>query len=193
MADNYLEKKMEEFKNRPMNSNNNKKAGNSLNKLLTRNRSYSQFDSKVIVRMEHLKSITDVCGKIEFIGGMKAEEFSFEYVINNDNLYDNTSEFSSAISKVNNASIVVKVNKNINNQLSSTTEESTREYTNATSIESYANLKFINLGILLQSMLLRATEMGLNGKCEKIIETDNSSGNEIEVTIAIGKGYDSSK
>ncbi len=150
MADNYLEKKMEEFRNRPMTSGSNRKAVTPLNKLLTRNRSYSHFDSKVIVRMEHLKSITGVCGKIEFLGGMTPEDFSFEYKFDDDT-----------------AQIIIKTNSYI------------------------ANIAYINLGILLQSMLLRATEMGLNGNCIQIEEKGDSSAREIEAAIIIGKGIDS--
>lgn len=172
MADNYLEKKMEEFRNKPMSSNNNKKVGTTLGKLLSRNRSYSQFDSKVIVRMEHLKSITEVCSKIEFLGDIKPEDFSFEYSTPSNNQTEN-------------AQIIVK----INNQKILNEGELKEVLFNKAQYGGKINLIYINLGILLQSLLLRATEMGLNGYCQKIIEKENSPLKEIEVIITIGKGF----
>lgn len=174
MADNYLEKKMEEFRSRAFNSRNgySKKSGTTLSKLLAKNRAYTQFDSKVIVRTEHLKSITEVCNKIEFLGGMQSDDFSFEYITDQEH----------------NAQIIVKLRHRINNLPCNAAEESKGISMELASGAGNTNIPYINLGILLQSMLLRATEMGLNGNYKKIIEFNNSSSKEIEMTIEVGKG-----
>ena len=160
MADNYLEKKMEEFRNRPMNSSasNSKKTGITLSKLLFKKRSHSELNSKVIVREEHLKSIAEVCGKIEFIGGITPDQFSFEFI---------TTEQDK------NGQIIIRLNLIETNVVSET------------DFSGYIHHASINLGFLLQTMLLRATEMGLDATCSQIIENDISNGKTIEVSIIV--------
>lgn len=227
MADNYLEKKMEEYKARPWTTSGGKshKTATTLNRLLVKNRKYDKFDNTVIVREEHLKSIAEVLNKIELIGNIRAEDFLIETLIYEkplSNNYENTV----------NHPIILGDNLEQSEQSKQSEHSKQSEQSNARAfiIVNYNTNqnKFIepndcaticfNLGIIAQSLLLRATEMGLNGNCiyfnellrdneqvniklteeklnqlgknsqEIILEKEKSSDGTTLLIIAIGKG-----
>ena len=60
MADNYLENKFEELKNKPV----KKKASVSLSTLLRQNRSYRGYDKSCIVTQAQLRRMAEVCTKV---------------------------------------------------------------------------------------------------------------------------------
>ena len=153
MADNYLEKKMEEFRQRASRTSNtaNRKPATTLNKLLVKNRCYTHFDNKVVVRESHLRSIAEVCNKIEFLGGMVSDDFMFDYIIDSDSNTESTS-----------AKAFISVKASLEKEFC-----------------------HINLGMLIQSIALRATEMGLN--CS-FLNCEESSNKIMEVKMTVGKG-----
>ena len=188
MADNYLEKKMEEYKARPWSTSGSKnhKTATTLSRLLVKNRKYDKFDNTVIVREEHLKSIAGVIDKIELFGNLSAEDFLVETLILEKSL-------SNKIENNMNHPIILGVNLQQSEQLNArafitvkyntnkaklldpnncaTTDCTTTDYaTTDCTTTDYATIYF-NLGIIAQSMLLRATEMGLNGNCIYFNET----------------------
>lgn len=62
MADNYLEKKMEEWQQKPLTSS--RKAVGGLAKLLLKNRSYRGYDPRFVVRADQLQRIIEVNSRI---------------------------------------------------------------------------------------------------------------------------------
>ena len=194
MAANYLEKKMEEYKSRPWSTSGSKnhKTATTLSRLLVKNRKYDKFDNTVIVREEHLKSIAGVIDKIELFGNLSAEDFLVETLILEKSLSNKIennmnhpiilgvnlqqSEQSEQSEQLNaRAFITVKYNTNKAKLLDpnncATTDCTTTDYaTTDCTTTDYATIYF-NLGIIAQSMLLRATEMGLNGNCIYFNET----------------------
>ena len=181
MADNYLEKKMEEYKARPWSTSGSKnhKTATTLSRLLVKNRKYDKFDNTVIVREEHLKSIAGVIDKIELFGNLSAEDFLVETLILEKSL-------SNKIENNMNHPIVLGVNlqqseqsEQLNARAFITVKYNTNQAklldpnncaTTDCTTTDYATIYF-NLGIIAQSMLLRATEMGLNGNCIYFNET----------------------
>ena len=62
MADNYIEKKMEEFKAMPpagMALKNSRKPATTLSKLVAANKLCKSFNNKIIVREQHLKNLIE--------------------------------------------------------------------------------------------------------------------------------------
>lgn len=197
MADNYLEKKMEEFKSRPWSASGNKthKPTTTLNKLLIKNRQYEKFDNNVIVREEHLKKITDVCSKIDFIGGTKPEEFTFKHIVP-----VNPADEEMSVTDAN----MPKMELWENSICGGCKEKAAPCINSATNARAFIiieykaciensvneNILFLNLGILMQSMHLRATEMGLNGQCIYLAQSP-SSADPLMAVVAVGKGMQS--
>lgn len=64
MADNYLEKKMEEFRASSCNGGRSHKNRTSLDRLLSKNRSYRGYDNNYVVRPDQLRKIIAVNTKI---------------------------------------------------------------------------------------------------------------------------------
>lgn len=146
MADNYLEKKMEQFKQHG--AGQAVKGKGSLSALLQKNRSTRGFDSSFIVRDDQLRRIIGVNCKVasarnsqplRFRAVASAEAYKVLPYI----------RMGSALSELNlplpgtepNAFIVV------------------------CSIVEPRPSTYIDLGISVQSMLLQAVEIGLNGLC----------------------------
>ncbi len=177
MADNYLEKKMEEYKARPWSSSGSKshKMATTLNKLLAKNRQYCIYDNIVVVREEHLRNISDVCSKIDFVGSIKQEDFVFEYIMLDEPLSE--SKFAD------NHPSVASVSKSF----ATTNSKALIAIRYMKECENLQRL-YLNLGILMQSMLLRATEMGLNGHCIYLEEKKLLSDERLMAVLAFGKG-----
>ena len=146
MADNYLEKKMEQH--RAQVSGGNKKAKVSLVSLLEKNRSTRGYDSSFVVREDQLRRIVAVNTKVASARNGQVLRFR---IVTHDEAHMVLPHISmgSALKELSlpfpgtepNAFIVV----------CSTVEPRTSTY--------------IDLGISVQSMLLQAVEIGLNGLC----------------------------
>lgn len=180
MADNYLEKKFEEYQSAKNNSKTIIKKVNSisLNSLFFKNRSYRGYDSNYIVTKNQLREIISVNTKIPSAKNQQVLRFK---PILSDNAAKITFniKLGAALPELHlpfkgtepNAYIII----------CSTIQEN--------------KWVDIDLGISVQSMLLKATEIGLNGICigafnkNVLIKSFNLSYEPLLV-IAIGKGLE---
>ena len=178
MADNYLEKKFEEFQaNRGQSTKHNTTSNNlSLNSLLLKNRSYRGFDSSRQVLLEELQQITEVCTKIPSAKNQQVLRFKLVAGEDAPRLQQYT-KWGGALPELNlpfpgtepSAFIII--------------------------CSTVAENKWvdIDLGIAAQSMLLKAVEMGLNGICigafnKAEVTAEFSLPYEPVLVLAIGKG-----
>ena len=149
MADNYLEKKFEEFHSSNGSGNRHKvvHSNMSLNSLLLKNRSYRGFDPSREVSMEELKQIVEVCTKVP--SGKNQQVLRFKLVAGEDTpRLQKYTKWGAALPELNlpfpgtepPAFIII------------------------CSTEAENKWVDIDLGIAAQSMLLKAVEMGLNGR-----------------------------
>lgn len=176
MADNYLEKKFEQYQENK--GNVQKKVVNnlSLNSLLLKNRSYRGYDSSYIVSKEELLKIVDVATKVPSAKNQQALRFKLVTSEQADKVLKNI-KWGGALPELNlpfpgtepNAFIII----------CSTVPEN----------------KWIgvDLGIVSQSMLLKSVEMGLNGICigalnKAEITKEFNLQYEPLLILAIGKG-----
>lgn len=146
MADNYLEKKMEEYRMRP--SQRRPRPLDTLTRLLVRNRSHRGYDARFIVREDQLRSIIEVNARIPSAGNRQVLRFrpvlhdEAQLLLPHIRLGRALPELGLPLPGTEpNAFIVI----------CATVDE-----------DRYVD---IDLGISAQSMLLRAAEMGLNGIC----------------------------
>ena len=144
MADNYLEKRMEDFRNQtPV-----RRRVATLGRLLLRNRSYRGYDSKFVVRDDQLRSIIEtatLCPSARNQQGLRFRPVlgdEADMVLQHIRLGGALPELHLPFPGTEPRAFVV---------ICSTVEES-----------KYVD---IDLGIVAQSMLLRATELGLGGIC----------------------------
>ncbi len=180
MADNYLEKKMEEFKAMPsagVAGRSSSKTAATLGKLVAKNIHYKSFDNKIIVRLQHLKELVEFSKNgdgLLFHPTVDPKEVSLllEHLrVSDPNWlnYNSTENLPKAF--------LILGCGNTAADASSTTDSSA----------------FINLGITLQTILLRAVEMGLNGSYTTAFDADRvaqmlSLQFKPAAIIAIGKG-----
>lgn len=145
MADNYLEKKYEEFK-----SGQKKavlKAGISLDTLFTRNRSYRGYNKDYVVKMAQLERIAGVCTKIASARNQQVLRFKL-------------------LTKENGGRDVLPLIKlggslpELHLPFPGTEPEAFIIVCSTVPEGKYVDF---DLGIACQSMLLKATEMGLGG------------------------------
>ena len=148
MADNYLDKKLEDYKARSAASGGTRKTASSLNNLLLKNRSCRGYDSSFIVRDDQLRSIIDVNTKTP--SARNAQVLRFRPV--------NSSEAAKVLPHIRLGGALPELSLPLPGTepnafiiICSTVPESKNVY--------------IDLGISAQSMLLRAVEMGLAGIC----------------------------
>lgn len=144
MADNYLEKRMEDFRNQtPV-----RRRVATLGRLLLRNRSYRGYDSKFVVRDDQLRSIIETATLCPSARNQQVLRFrpvlsdEADKVLQHIRLGGALPELHLPFPGTEPRAFVV---------ICSTVEES-----------KYVD---IDLGIAAQSMLLRATELGLGGIC----------------------------
>ena len=144
MADNYIEKRYEEvFGSRKT----VKKVGHSLDLLLTQNRSCRGYDHSVVVRDEVLRRIVSVNTKIPSARNQQALRFRLVTDADEVSVVNNNIKLGGALPELHlpfpgtepPAFIVVTSTKDPDRNV------------------------YIDLGISLQSMLLKAVEIGLNG------------------------------
>ena len=144
MADNYLEKRMEDFRNQTP----ARRRVATLGRLLLRNRSYRGYDSKFVVRDDQLRSIIETAMLCPSARNQQVLRFrpvlsdEADKVLQYIRLGGALPELHLPFPGTEPRAFVV---------ICSTVEES-----------KYVD---IDLGIVAQSMLLRATELGLGGIC----------------------------
>lgn len=145
MADNYLEKKMEQYRGGSATATKQK---NSLSALLMKNRSTRGYDSTFKVRKDQLQRIVAVNTKLASARNRQLLRFRLvtdeeaEKVLPYISMGVGLSELSLPLPGCEpNAFIIV------------------------CSTEEPRNSTYIDLGISVQSMLLQAVEIGLNGLC----------------------------
>lgn len=186
MADNYLEKKMEEHKALPDRKSfkaakkSRKEGSLPLDSLLLRNRSCRGYDSNYIVSKEELLKIVEVNTKIASARNQQVLRFRLVYGTEAKEV-TKAIKLGGALPELNlplpgtepNAYIII------------CTEEPKGKWVD------------IDLGISAQSMLLKAVDLGLNGICiaafnkEKICALVNGGGQmEPLLILAIGKSIE---
>ena len=155
MADNYLEKKMEEL--RAAGTTKRKSSHASLNKLLEKNRSYRGYDNSFVVRPDQLRVIIDVNTKIPSARNSQLLRFrpvtheEAEKVLPFIRLGGALKELKLPFEGTEPKSFIV---------ICSTTPTP----------DHYV---YIDLGISAQSMLLKAVEIGLGGICIGAFDKEN--------------------
>ena len=178
MADNYLEKKFEEFHSAKAGGTKHKASnGNlSLNSLLLKNRSYRGFDPTRAVTIEELKQIVEVCTKVPSAKNQQVLRFKLVAGEDSPRLQKYT-KWAGALPQL--------------NLPFPGTEPSAFIIICSTAPEN--KWVDIDLGIAAQSMLLKAVEMGLNGICigafnKNEVTDEFSLPYEPVLVLAIGKG-----
>ena len=144
MADNYLEKRMEDYRNQTP----ARRRVATLGRLLLRNRSYRGYDNKFVVRDDQLRTIIETATLCPSARNQQVLRFrpvlgdEADNVLKHIRLGGALPELHLPFPGTEPRAFVV---------ICSTVEES-----------KYVD---IDLGIVAQSMLLRATELGLGGIC----------------------------
>ena len=144
MADNYLEKRMEDYRNQPPTT----RRVASLGRLLQRNRSYRGYDNNFVVRPDQLCTIIETATLCPSARNQQVLRFrpvlsdEADKVLKHIRLGGALPELHLPFPGTEPRAFVV---------ICSTVEES-----------KYVD---IDLGIVAQTMLLRATELGLGGIC----------------------------
>ena len=146
MADNYLEKRMEQYRSHSAASSSAKKEG--LASLLIKNRSTRGYDASYIVRADQLRRIVGVNNKLA--SARNRQPLRFRLVT-----ADEAQKVLPFISRGTGL-------KELRLPLAGT--EPNAFIVVCSTIEP-RNSTFVDLGISAQSMLLQAVEMGLNGLC----------------------------
>ncbi len=173
MADNYLEKKMEQH--RAFGGSMVPKSRNSLTALLEKNRSTRGYDNSFIVRSDQLRRIVAVNTKIASARNKQVLRFR---MVTGDEAHK-VLPFISMGSGFKELSLPLP-------------GEEPNAFIIVCSVAEPRTSTFIDLGISVQSMLLQATEIGLNGLCILSFEKElikESLGLALEplMVIAIGK------
>ena len=146
MADNYLEKRMEQYRSHSTTSSNVKKDG--LSSLLVKNRSTRGYDASYRVRIDQLRRIVAVNTKLA--SARNRQPLRFRLVT--------ADEACKVLPFIRMGAGL----KELNLPLEGT--EPNAFIIVCSTIEP-RNSTFVDLGIAAQSMLLQAVEMGLNGLC----------------------------
>ena len=175
MADNYLDKKLEDYKARSAASGVSLKTASSLNKLLLKNRSCRGYDSSFVVRDDQLRSIIDVNTKTP--SARNAQVLRFRPV--------NSSEATKVLPHIRLGGALPELS------LPLPGTEPNAFIIICTTVPESKNV-YIDLGISAQSMLLRAVEMGLAGVCigafdKEYIKREFSLTHEPLMILAIGR------
>lgn len=176
MADNYLERKMEEYRERP--SAAPRKSAPDLEKLLLKNRSFRGYDSRFIVREDQLRRIIAVNTRIP--SARNQQVLRFRPVL--------ADEAPKVLERIRLGGALPDLHLP-----AAGTEPNAFVICCSTVAENrYVDM---DLGISAQSMLLRATEMGLNGICIGAFDREavrRAFGLPYEplLILAIGKGLE---
>lgn len=174
MADNYLEKKMEEYRSRTQTTPHKRVL--TLNQLFMKNRSYRGYDTQRIVSPVELRHIVNVNTRIASARNQQCLRFRLV----------TTEEAHKIIPHIKLGGALPDLNLPVEN-----TEPNA--FIVICSSVNEDRWVYIDLGISAQSMLLKATEIGLNGICigafntEAITQALNLPYKPLLI-IAIGKG-----
>ena len=174
MADNYLEKKMEEYRSRSITAKNS--AAIPLNRLLLLNRSHRGYDQRRMVTLDELRRIVSINTRIPSARNQQCLRFRMV----------TADEAHLVLPHIKLGSALPDLHLPIEGS------EPQAFIIVCTTIEENKWVD-MDLGISAQSMLLKATEMGLNGICigafnaQAITETFALPHTPLLV-IAIGKG-----
>ena len=190
MADNYLEKKMEEFKAMPVKgvaSRSSNKNTPSLSKLIEKNIQYKEFDNKILVRNSHLQELVALaeCAS-QNAQNQDRTPFSFSTHICTNTNFQETETILSHIKEYNPNWINFNNEETLPKAFIIIGERYQPE-------EKLLGQEYIEMGMVMQSMLLRATEMGLNGSYS-IVEDGTVLAHKLDLdfnpvaVIAVGKG-----
>ena len=145
MADNYLENKFEELRNKPA----AKKPAVTLGTLLRKNRSYRGYDPSCVITQAQLRRIAEVCTKIP--SGRNQQALRFKLVTR-----DTGSDRMQGLYKLGGALPELHL------PFPGTEPEAFIIICSDREPDRWVNM---DIGIAAQSMLLKATEMGLGGIC----------------------------
>lgn len=171
MADNYLENKMEEWRSMPAHRS---RPGFSLERLLERNRSCRGYDSTYHVREDQLRSIIGVNTRLA--SARNAQTLRFRMV---------QGEEARRITPLLKMGVALP---ELHLPLES---EQPSAYIVICSVETESRFVDIDMGISVQSMLLRAVEMGLNGLCVAAFDKEEvrkTLGLELEPLLVVAFG-----
>ncbi len=153
MADNYLERKMEAYRERP--SAAPRKPAATLERLLLKNRSHRAYDSRYLVREDQLRRIIAVNARIPSARNQQVLRFRPVLADEAPTVTEHI-RLGGALPELHLPAPGTEPNAYI--LCCSTIAE-----------DRYVDM---DLGISAQSMLLRATEMGLNGICIGAFDRD---------------------
>ena len=145
MADNYLENKFEEFRNKPA----AKKSTRSLGTLLRQNRSYRGYDKSCVVTQAQLRRIVEVCTRIP--SGRNQQALRFKLITK-----DTGADRMQGLYKLGGALPELHL------PFPGTEPEAFIVICSVKEPDRWVNM---DIGIAAQSMLLKAVEMGLGGIC----------------------------
>lgn len=152
MADNYLEKRMEQYRSRQAST---MKPKDGLAGLLAKNRSTRGYDSSYLVREDQLRRIVAVNSKVA--SARNRQPLRFRLVISD--------EAPKVLPHIRMGAGLKEMNLPVPGT------EPNAFIIVCSTIEP-RNSTFIDLGISVQSMLLQAVEMGLNGLCIMDFDAD---------------------
>ena len=145
MADNYLENKFEELRNKPA----AKKPNASLSTLLKKNRSYRGYDPHCIVTEAQLRRIVEVCTKIPSGRNQQALRFKLLTKASGSARMQGLYKLGAALPE-------------LHLPFPGTEPEAFIVICSSVTPDKWVHM---DVGIAAQSMLLKATEMGLGGIC----------------------------
>lgn len=178
MADNYLERKMEEYRARSASGRTIRRPAATLNRLLLKNRSHRGYDTGFIVREDQLRSIVEVNTKIPSARNRQA--LRFRPVLSD--------EAPKVLARIRLGGALPELRL----PLPGTEPNAFIIVCSTVAEDRYVDM---DLGISVQSMLLRAAEMGLNGICIGAFDKEKirqDFGLEFEplLILAIGRGIE---
>ena len=175
MADNYLGKKMEDHLRATAPA---KRTTHSLSRLLERNRSHRAFDTTFKVREDQLRRIVEVATKVPSARNQQVLRFRM--------VLDGEAEKVLPHIRLGGALPELHLPK---------AGEEPRAFIVICSTVPASHYVSVDLGIVAQSMLLQAVEIGLNGICigafdAKAVREELSLPYDPLLVLAIGRGKD---
>lgn len=179
MADNYLEKRMEQYRSNSAASSTAKKEG--LAALLVKNRSTRGYDALYVVRPDQLRRIVAVNNKVP--SARNRQPLRFRLV---------TADEAHKVLPF------IRMGAGLKELRLPIAGTEPNAFIVVCSIIEPRNSTFVDLGISAQSMLLQAVEMGLSGLCVMDFDADKLIGSlqlpyKPLLVIAIGKSAEKVK
>lgn len=175
MADNYLGKKMEDHQRAVAPA---RRTSRTLSQLLERNRSHRAFDTSFLVREDQLRRIVDVATKVPSARNQQALRFRMVLA----------EEASKVLPHIRLGGAL----PHLHLPAAGTEPHAFIIICSTVAVSHYVS---VDLGIVAQSMLLQAVEIGLNGICIGAFDAEAISeefGLQYEpvLILAIGRGAD---